>query len=235
MNHDSARRGIEALFQGQGRKRAELRAHLDGCLECRAFYDRTARAFRALSGRPEEMTPEELWLFEPELPEAPAPRRTSAAALWGGLATLAAVSLLVVVTQGPPELVPRGGERPELKPAGRAFCARDGAGPLEAEKGGCQEGDRLLFALAGQGQRHAAVVVLWGERAEVVVAGAEGALSGEPETVLGQASRWRAGATAVAIFAAAPIAPGDAEQCARGECAKGLERAPIALIPPGPP
>lgn len=229
MNHDSARLAIEAVFQGQGRKRSELRAHLDGCLECRAFYDRTARAFRALSGRPEEMTPEELWLFEPELPEAPPARRTFSAALFGGLATLAAVALLVVVSPGPPELVPRGGERPALQPGGRAFCARDGVGPVEAQRGGCHEGDRLLFALAGQGQRHAAVVVLDGERAEVVVAGAEGALPAEPETVLGQASTWRAGARAVAIFSSSPVAASDAERCARGECGPGLVRASIPL------
>ncbi|MEW5851031.1 MAG: FecR domain-containing protein [Myxococcota bacterium] len=35
----------------------ELRAHLDGCAECRAYYDRQATLFRALAGNPAAPTP----------------------------------------------------------------------------------------------------------------------------------------------------------------------------------
>jgi hypothetical protein len=235
MNHDSARLAIDALFAGKGRKRAELRAHLDGCLECRAVYDRTARAFRTLAGRPEEMTSEEQWLFEPELPEAPQQRSGLASYFFGGLATLATVGLLVVVSQGPPEFASRGNDAPQLEPGGRAFCVRDGAAPAEALAGACQDGDRLLFAVTGQGRGYAAVVVQAGDKAEVVVSGSTGVLPAGPETVLSQASIWRPGQRAVAVFSASPIEPADAERCAKGECAPGLEPAAVPLSPARPP
>jgi hypothetical protein len=229
MNHDSARLAIDALFSGKGRKRAELRAHLDGCLECRAHYDRTARAFRALSGRPEEMTPEELWLFEPELPGmvVERPRWTW---LFGGIATLAAVSLLIVVNQ-PPEFASRGNDHPApAKPGARAFCTRDGApAPLEADTGQCQEGDHLVLSLTGQGRHAAAVVVVDGDKTESVVSGSAGTLSAEPETVLSVPSSWKPGLKAVVIFSASPIEAADAERCAKGECGASLERADVSL------
>lgn len=229
MDHGSARLAIDALFQGQGRKRSELRAHLDGCLDCRAHYDRTARAFRALAGRPEEMTPEEQWLFEPALPEEPKAPSRFPALLYGGVATIGVVSLMLVLAQ-PEEskFAARGGAKAALQPSARAFCARGGQPVGEAAAGLCQPDDRLLFSLTGQGRAYAAVVLVEGERTSVLVSGAEGALAaGQPEVVLGKAAVWRPGLAAVAVFSDSPIAPADAERCARGDCA--LERAPISL------
>src|SRR5687767_13730192 len=109
MDHSSARAAVDDLFVGRARRLGELRAHLDGCLECRAHYDRTARAFRALNGRPEQMTPEELLLFAPALPEQ-APARAHWPALFvGALATAAAAALVVFVRADPEEFLPRGG------------------------------------------------------------------------------------------------------------------------------
>jgi hypothetical protein len=69
-----------------------------------------------------------------------------------------------------------------------------------------------------------------------VVSGSQGALLSEPETVLASPASWRPGAAAVVVFSSSPIEPADAERCAKGDCAPGLERAdvPLAPAPSGP-
>jgi predicted anti-sigma-YlaC factor YlaD len=70
VNHDQAKSAISVLFEGRlpAEGRSNLRGHLKGCETCRSVYDRTAFIYRRIHHRPAEMSPEELWLFEPPLP-----------------------------------------------------------------------------------------------------------------------------------------------------------------------
>src|SRR5437868_2839880 len=72
MTHDDARARVVALFEGRQADvpRDALREHLKTCESCRAHYDAAALAMRRMLGAPDEMTEEELWLFEPPLPAA---------------------------------------------------------------------------------------------------------------------------------------------------------------------
>jgi hypothetical protein len=240
MNHAAAKSAVDELFIGRGRRLPQLRAHLEGCVECRAHYDHTAHAFRALTGKPDEMTAEELSLFAPIFPDQ-VPVRARWPLVWlGGLA--AAAAALVLFVQPPPpspsEFNARGGTPSVHRSSARALCSHgDESAPeiTDAVEGKCLAGDRLLLVAAAKGQRYVAVALVDGNgRIEPVVSGADGALTGEREAVLPNGSIWRPGLRALAIFGDAPIAPAVVEQCARGDCPSALERREIPLERSGP-
>ncbi len=230
MNHDAARSAIEALFKGQPKHRAELRAHLDGCLECRRYYDNTARAFRSLTGAPGEMTREELWLFEPALPEAEARFRWP---VWlGGVGLLAAAALALVVFRpgGDAGFTARGGQPQAAHPGLRAFCTRAGKVVGEAGSGSCQAGDAVVFSVVPSGRKYLALVVGGGEKPEPVVSGEPGKLAAQGEVVLPNGATFAPGRTAVAVFGGAPISSELAERClTAGSCPKELERVEVSF------
>ena len=236
MNHSSARAAVDELFVGRLRRTSALRVHLDGCLDCRGYYDRTARGFRALVGKPEEMTAAELRLFEPAFP-FPTVSPVRRLVPWFGLAAVAAAALAVVLVQtGPAEFTPRGGEnKVGDQPVIRPLCSRQVEGRVvvgDPATGTCAKGDRLAFVATGHGRRFLALAVFDGEQVEWLVTGAEGALTAaDVERVLPTVSTWRPGLRAVAIFGAAPIDPTVAEPCAKGSCPASLERSEIPLVP----
>jgi hypothetical protein len=131
-------------------QREGLREHLKTCGPCRSHYDSTALAMRRMLGSPDEMTEEELWLFEPPLPAAQVvplfrPGRAVALAL---AATLAGV-VIWYSTSRPDEFGARGGPKVVLAPSARALCMR---GPQVMRT--CSEGDTLLFVASPRGLTH---------------------------------------------------------------------------------
>ena len=236
MNHSAARSAVDDLFLGRGRKLSQLRSHLEGCVDCRAYYDRAAGAFRALTGKPEEMTPEELQLFTPVfLTQAESPMRRFAPWL-GAMAAAAAVLVAGVVAgrSGPEEFTARGGVRGNEHPAVRALCSRQEGSKVviagDPAQGACAAGDRLAFIALGHGRPYVAVALLDGEKVEWMVSGPQGALTtSQEEVVLPNASTWRPGLHAVALYGASPIDPATAEPCAKGACPGTLERTEIPL------
>lgn len=234
MNHDAAGEAIRALFEGRlapGR-RDGLRAHLSGCSDCRSQYDRTALAFRAARRRPDEMSPDELYLFEPPLPQGR--RAIFRRPLFGVgvVAAAAAAGFALYASRRSDEFAPRGATAAAGRPALRVFCSRgEGAAAqvVEAAPGACAAGDRLLFAVAARAYTHAALAIAAGGQTEVVLAGEAGALGAAAESPLKAAATWREGARAVAVFARAPVDAATARACAEGACAPGLDRAIVDL------
>lgn len=216
MNHETARAGIDALFIGQLGGAEELRAHLDGCDECRAYFDVTAHTFRALTGKPDEMTEAELAFFAPPLPAMPVTRLRNAPLLGGLLALAAAVTLVVWLR--PSEFGARGTETPPAAQTSvRALCSHDveDAGVVVRES--CQDGDRLGFVAKAGSKRFIAVVLVDGASTEVLISGTDGALHGDEE-VLSAAASWHSGARVVTVFADAPISADVARACVEGAC-----------------
>ncbi len=239
MNHQRARQDVQAWFEGglADERRKALREHLAGCAECRAGFDETVRALRAMHGRPDELCEEELWLFAPELPQAPrAWWRWPAVGL--GLAVAAALVMLVLVPRQQPlddGFARRGGVRGAEQPLLRALCTRDEAGRpviVEPGPGACREGDRVVFSVRARGKAAVAVVVAAEGREEVVLEGAAGALAPTTGDVeLSVAASWRPGARAVAVFGEAPVLGEAASACAKGSCAAGLVPVTVELDP----
>lgn len=183
MNHASARASIESLFVGRPQSRGALRAHLDGCAECRAHYDRTARSFRALSGKPDEMTAEELWLFEPVFPPA-APARLRLPVVVGSMLALAAAAVLVVwVGAGPgeSEFGARGNTPVAQRPGVRALCTHAGPDGQVVVSETCAAGDTLAFVASGKG-----TVTVEVDGKVLTTATVDG-----PDTVLPETVPWR--------------------------------------------
>ena len=235
MNHAKARTAVDELFIGRGHRLGELRAHLDGCLECRAHYDRTARAFRALRGRPEEMTAEELSLFAPAFPEQ-APTRGRFPLVWiASLATAAAAALELYVKFEPPEFNARGGTHVAVTTSVRALCSHenpDGPPPItDAIERPCQPGEHLGFVLSAPGQKFVALALVDSAgKVEVIVSGAEGELFGsELEGAPSSPSGWRPGLRVVTVAGQTPIDADLAARCARGQCPASLDRREIPL------
>ncbi|MBL8953158.1 MAG: hypothetical protein JNK82_20440 [Myxococcaceae bacterium] len=198
MTHDDARAQIADLFEGnQGAvHRDALRAHLKACDACRASYDQTALAMRRMLGAPDEMTPEELYLFEPPLPAAkvvplfkPAP---------SALVALAAGLIGIVLYWGATrpsndDFGVRGGAAGgpallEPTPSVRAVCVR-GDQVMKT----CAEGDQVLFAATPLGNTHVKVYL----GAQLV---GEGEVSDGPETPLPWAVPWKPGLELKAVF-----------------------------------
>lgn len=221
MNHDEARASIDGLFSGDPASREPLRRHLEGCAECRAYFDRTARAFRLLAGKPDEMTPEELAFFAPPLPAATVTRLR-----WPvlGAVLAAAAAVTVVVWSTPSEFTARGTTTTqEAQTTVRALCSHVAdAGVVISER--CAEGDRLGFVASPGLRRFVAVALVDGTGAvEVVLSGAEGVLGAE-EAVLAQSASWRPGVKVVALSSKVVITEELAERCARGECPDSVQR-----------
>lgn len=217
MNHAAAKASIEALFVGRPQSRGALRAHLDGCAECRAHYDQTARTFRALAGKPDEMTAEELWLFEPIFPAA-APSRFRVPALVVSALALAACAVLVVYVRGEPEgeFGARGQTPVADKPAVRALCTHAVEGKTVVSAS-CGAGDTLAFVGSGKG---AVAVVVDGRT--VVTANVSA-----PDTVLPQTLPFAPGLKVFAVTGTEDKAA--AEACAQGSCGSGLERTEVTV------
>lgn len=201
MTHDDAKAQIAALFEGdQGAVRREpLRDHLKACDGCRGFYDQTALTLRRMLGRPDEMAPEELWLFQPPLPAAevvPLPLgrtgllRTGRAAGFAIAAMLAAVVLWYSGAKND-EFGARGGPAVAVRPSLRVVCLRG-----EVVSPTCTGGDTVLFAVTPNGAPHVKLV------ADGVVLG-EGDVADAPGTVLPWSVPWRAGTKFMAEFSCA--------------------------------
>ena len=101
MSCRQQRKTIDRLFLGEVSAATwrDLNAHLKTCEGCARYYDRAAFAMRALSGRPGEVSPEELY----PVGEAFAATSSSASSRWltRGIAALAiatSVATLVVVS-----------------------------------------------------------------------------------------------------------------------------------------
>lgn len=237
MNHETARQGIEQLFIGEGRDLPALRAHLEGCEPCRQVFDATARAFRALGGKPDEMTSEELLLFAPPLPAAPVTRLRWPAPVLSAVLAVAAALTLVVWLRPPPqsEFSPRGTTAPTaVRTAVRALCSREVDGKLSVTEA-CAAGDRLAFTATPGAHRFVGVALVEGaDQVEVLISGAEGALTPGEDAVLPNATPWRAGLRVVVLTADEPITPELARRCAQGECPASLERRELPLGAPTP-
>lgn len=233
VNHASARAAVDELFIGRGRRLRELRSHLDGCVECRAHYDRTVGAFRARSGKPDEMTAEELSLFGPKFREG-SPVRAKWPLVWlGGLAVAATAVLVVFIRQPPPpEFNPRGTHAPlPEQPTTRALCLHGDDTVGDAAEGGCTDADRISFVAVGRGKRFVAItLVAANAKVEVVVSGEAGALEEEKEAFFPRVSAWRPGARAVAIYGDAAISAELAQRCAVRDCPASLELREIPLV-----
>ena len=197
MSHDEARAQVAALFGGNEDvvQRAPLREHLEGCEPCRMHYDAVAMAMRRMLGRPEEMAPEELFLFQPPLPAAAAPakviplfRPMPVVAL-----ALAATLAAVVVWYGSAKTVDDFGVRGSphetaVQPGARAICMRG-----EEPAATCAEGDTVLFAVTPNGLTH--VKVLDGQ----TVVG-EGDVADVADAPLKWTVPWRPGLSVQAVF-----------------------------------
>ena len=197
MTHEEAKAQIADLFEGnQGAVHREaLRAHLKACDGCRSTYDQTSLAMRRMLGAPDEMTPEELYLFEPPLPAAkvvpffrPAPSAMVALA-----AGLIGIVLYYGVTRPTDDFAVRGGAAggpppPEPTPSVRAVCVR-GDQVMRV----CAEGDQVLFAATPLGNTHVKVYL----GAQLV---GEGEVSDGPETPLPWSVPWKPGLELKAIF-----------------------------------
>lgn len=182
MNHASAKESIESLFVGRPPSRGALRAHLDGCAECRAHYDQAAKTFRALSGKPDEMTAEELWLFEPVFPPA-APARFRVPVVLGSMLALAAAAVLLVWVGSQPgesEFGARGNTPVAERPAVRTLCSHAGPDGQVVVSETCAAGDTLAFVASGKGKVSVEV------DGKVISATVDG-----PDTVLPETVPWR--------------------------------------------
>lgn len=200
MNHDEARAQVEALFEGDedAVSREALRGHLQGCEGCRAHYDQLALTMRRMLGNPNEMTPEELFLFEPPLPAAAAPAKVVPLFRPGpviGLA-LAAGLAAAVVWYGSAKTVDdfsvRGGPQAAAQPGARAVCLH-GEQPSPA----CAEGDTVLLAVTPNGATH--VKLLDGDRLV-----GEGDVPDQADTPLPWTVPWRPGLKVQAVFSTCP-------------------------------
>lgn len=233
MNHSDARAAIEALFSGEQPKQADLRAHLDGCIECRGYYDNAARAFRAVSGRPDQMTEEELWLFQPAFPEVEA-KAGFRIPVWlsGGLTVALAASIIFVFLQSrkTDEFGARGNKPVRQHAAMRLACARDGQVVGEPSQGSCQAGDALMFAARPAAKKYVAIAIDRGQGPETVVDNLDGELGFDDERVLLKSTSFSAGLRGVAVFGEQPVPGAQAAQCLDEKaCPKELERVELPL------
>ncbi|MFT3836951.1 MAG: hypothetical protein QM723_08135 [Myxococcaceae bacterium] len=235
MNHSDARAAIEALFSGERPKQADLRAHLDGCLECRGYYDNAARAFRAVSGRPDEMTEEELWLFQPAFPEVEAPAGFRVPVWLSGALTVALAASIVFVflhSRKDDEFGARGNKPVRQHAAMRLVCAREGQVVGEPSQGSCQAGDALMFAARPSSKRYVAIAIDRGQGAapEVVVDNLDGELGFDDERVLLKSAPFSVGLRGVAVFGEQPVPGAQALQCLdEKSCPRELERVELPL------
>ncbi len=239
MNHAAAHAAVDELFVGNPKRARALRAHLDGCLECRAYYDRVAKGFRTLAGKPDEMTAEELQLFALVFPASAPAARWPLAPWAGALALAAAAALVLVVFRAPTDgFTARGGGSGGGGPALRPLCSRGQGAQVvvkDPAREPCSEGDRLAFFATGHGRRFIAVALLDEAGVEWVVSGAEGALgAGDAEVALPRTAQWRPGVRAVALWSGEPIDPQAAEPCVRGNCLREQERLELPLTPGSP-
>jgi hypothetical protein len=239
VNHEAARAAVDALFTGELKRGPELRRHLDGCLECRDYYDKTARSFRTISGNPEEMTAEELQLFAPAMPAMKVEEPVLARFIpWiGAIGAAATVALVAVVMTGKPtgklpgEFQARGETKVKVQASVRPLCSRqEGEKVVIADPGAgaCVEGDKLAFVASGRGNGYLAVAVLDGEKVEWISNG----VVGTDEAPLSGASSWKPGLRAVVLLSDEPIEASDA--CAKGTCRKTVERTELPLSPGAP-
>jgi hypothetical protein len=223
MTHDEAKSQISALFEQRPHEvqHVALREHLAGCADCRAVYDRMAMTVRRLSGRPDEMSPEELSLFTPPLPPAKVVPlfRTGPLVGLALAAGLAAVVLYFAVPRnavhGDDGFTPRGNGTPRAAvPTLRVLCAHEGKlGPLDT----CVDGDKLLFAVTPRGRAQVGLLV---DGALVGAMATEPNGSDEP---LPWSATFHTGVKVQAVFASTPVDAAAALSCAKGTCGAGLE------------
>lgn len=218
MTHDEARVQLADLFEGRQNKvnREALRTHLASCAACKKLYDQSALVLRRMLGAPEEMTEEELFLFEPPLPQAPA-KVTPLFKPWPAVALAIAATLAgaVIYFQQPrtdDAFQPRMGTVPAELPGLRAVCMRGD----QVMRDGCAAGDQVLFAVVPRGRKHVSLFV------DGKLLGTE-ALSGEADFPLPWSLPWSPNLRATAVFGFSPLAANAALQCSTGTCAKGLE------------
>lgn len=200
MTHDAARAQVADLFEGEegAVNREELRKHLEGCDACRAHYDQLAMTMRRMLGRPDEMSPEELFLFQPpQLAAAAAAAPAKVIPLFRPLPVvalaLAATLAGIVVWYGSAKTVDdfsvRGGPHDTTTQAGvRAVCLRG-----ETPQPSCSEGDTVLFAVTPNGSTHVKLV-----DGETVLG--EGDVADAPDTPLPWTVPWRPGLKVQAVF-----------------------------------
>jgi hypothetical protein len=220
MTHEDARDQIARLFEANERnvQRPELLEHLKGCDDCRALYDQRSLLMRRLLGKPDQMSPEELVLFEPPLPAQkviPLFRTgpTVALALAAGLA-----AVVFWVTAPKDEFAARGAGPTKTSreaPSLRVLCSHEALlSDLTAHR--CLEGDKLLFAVTPRG--HSVVsLVIGGE-----VLGTKDVAPQSVDAPLPWSSTFKAGLTATAVFASAPLEAAAAQACAQGTCSAGV-------------
>jgi hypothetical protein len=218
MTHDEAKAQVSALFEQRPHEvqHTALREHLAGCADCRAVYDRIAMTVRRLSGRPDEMTPEELSLFAPPLPPAKVVPLFRTGPIVGlALAAGLAAAVFWFSSQRHEEFTPRGnGLPPPAAPALRVLCAHEEKlGPLDA----CVDGDKLLFAVTPRGRAQVGLLV---DGALVGAMATEPNGSDEP---LPWSATFHTGVKVQAVFAATPVDAASALSCAKGSCGAGLE------------
>jgi len=199
VTHEDARAQIADLFEGNpgAVRREELREHLKSCDPCRSHYDQTALAMRRMVGAPDEMTPEELYLFEPPLPAAKVVPffRPAPAAMVALAAGLLAIVLYYGATRPSDDFGVRGGATgggsalaAEVAPSIRAVCLR---GDVVMKV--CADGDQVLFAATTLGHTHVKVF----SGAELV---GEGDVGDGPETPLPWSVPWKPGLELRAVF-----------------------------------
>jgi hypothetical protein len=166
VTHDEARAQIAFLFEARHEavKREALLEHLKTCEPCRAVYDASAATMRRVLGNPDEMTSEELWLFEPPLPPAKVvPLFRAAPAIGFALAASLAVFVIYAASssnRSDDGFSPRGQPQvPAEASSIRALCSRDGE-----MKASCGPGDAVLFAATPRGgPTHVKISVVGGE------------------------------------------------------------------------
>jgi hypothetical protein len=156
MTHDEAKHEVAELFEGSTSvKREALLAHLKGCDPCRAHYDATALAMRRMLGNPEEMTPEELYLFEPPLPAAqvvPLFRTGPAVAL--AMAAMLAAVVVWFASAPKDDFGVRDGPKAGAAPGFRAVCMKG-----DLVQTACHEGDVVVFAVTANGAKRVDVTL----------------------------------------------------------------------------
>ncbi len=198
MTHDDAKAQIAQLFEGNegAVHRDELRAHLKSCDGCRSTYDQTALAMRRMLGAPDEMTPEELWLFEPPLPAAKVVPlfRPAPAAMVALAAGLIGIVIYYGASRPSDDFGARGGAAgggttlQEPAPSVRAVCLRG-----ETVTKSCADGDTVLFAATPLGLQHVKVY----SGTQLV---GEGDVSDGPETPLPWSVPWKPNLELRAVF-----------------------------------
>jgi hypothetical protein len=131
MSCRQQRKAIDRLFLGEDSPSAwpTITAHLKTCEGCARYYDRTALAMRALSGRPSDPSPEELRPIGIALAGTPAAGALRAGRWSAALAVAATLGLAVLFTvrhtaQPVSEVTSRGTSVP-IDVQVRGYCLRE--------------------------------------------------------------------------------------------------------------